>query len=202
MVRLVLAAVLGGSGVAIATEQPQLELWPGAVGAAYVTKRAGAETTLTLVFPRDAVKPVDHATKGRPVVVQGELVLFDEKGLVQRLPAKDFLMRFWCENDGGQQVRAEVVVKVKLARPLQPRAELQQLGGFVVVAKKGEAPKLPPVTASPLALMGDLEGDGVPEAGLVTAPDEANNCDGKPANNLTITLHANGRADALRCCGP
>lgn len=49
--------------------------------------------------------------------------------------------------------------------------------------------------------LGELK-DAKPEAVVVTAPDEAQNCDGQPKNNLTVTLITASPQEALRCCGP
>lgn len=201
MVQLGLLAVALGAG-------PTLELNPGAVGAVYVVK-AGPTATLRIVFPAPYIENPNGGQVERgdgativPVTVVGELVLFDEKGVVQRFRSKAFKTKFWCENDGGRQTRAEAQVSLKLERPIEAKAALQQLAGFVVVAKTGEVPKLPALKKAQFAASGDLDGDGAADVGVVTAQDEAGNCDGKPKNNLTITL-MHGEADhALRCCGP
>lgn len=211
MVRSLAFALVMAAPLARAEGPPILELPVGSVGAVKVLGTEGAKTRLQLIFPGDRVDNPNGGqvpsgetfTKG-PVTAKGELVLFDARGVVHRFSSKPFTMRFWCENDGGSQVRPELTVTLELPRALTPQAPLQNLAGFVVVAPKGKVPKLPSLSKPGVthALVGDLDSDGAPEAGLLTAPDGANNCDGTPKNNLTITLLAGERSDALRCCGP
>lgn len=214
MTRLLLLAFFGAAVRAQAGEAPILEIPVGSLGVATVVGVKGEQTRLRLVFAAGVVENPNGGqipsgettfTKG-PVTIKGELVLFDRSGVVHRFTAKPFTMRFWCENDGGYQVRPELELSVTLPRALVPQPALQNLAGFIVVAPKGKPPSLPALTrpagAPKLALVGDLDGDGRPEAGLETAPDPANNCDGKPRNNLTIELVMATGAESLRCCGP
>jgi hypothetical protein len=200
--------------LAWAEAPPVLELQPGAVGAVYLVSSDKDSATVDVVFPASAVKNPgggwvergEGATKG-PVLVRGVVALFDAKGRLVELPSSNGLkMTFWCENDGGQQYRPALRMKVavaKLARPLVGVEALQKLAAFAVVTPAGKTVKLAPVALRDAApLTGDLDGDGKPEAAIVTAPDDAKNCDGKPANNLTLTLHTAEGDSPLRCCGP
>lgn len=201
-------------GPAWAEAPPVLEILPGAVGVAYRVSSDAEWTTVDVVFPASTVKNPgggwiergETATKG-PGYVRGAVVLFDARGRLIELPSsKGLKMVFWCENDGGQQYRPTLRTKVatsKLARPLRGVEALQSLAAFAVVTPAGKTVKLAPIRlqeAEPLT--GDLDGDGKPEAAILTSPDDAQNCDGKPANNLTLTLRTAQGDDSLRCCGP
>jgi hypothetical protein len=100
------------------------------------------------------------------------------------------------------------VPAASLKRKLSPRKKLQGLSAFVAVVPKGASPafKLEPIawraTAGERAFEGDFDGDHKPDAVIYVSPDDANNCDGEPKNNLTLSLLAGDGFDALRCCGP
>ena len=131
--------------------------------------------------------------------------MFDGAGELGELKDAKFSMRFWCDNDGGQQYRPEATVKVNVSafpRALAPVKATQSVAAFVVVAPAKKLPKLVAVSLKGPELVGDLNADGKPEAVVVTAPDEAQNCDGQPKNNLTVTLITASPQEALRCCGP
>jgi hypothetical protein len=201
------AAVVGAN--ALAEEKPILELKTGAVGVVYLAKEDAQAVTLRLVFPSSVVEDPTGASVERDaerVFVRGRLVLFDGKGELGEVNDVKFVSRFWCENDGGQQHRAEATVKVSagaLARPLEPVGATQSIAAFVVVAPLKRPPKLGSIRAPKKAnLAGDFDGDGKPEAVVTTRPDDAQNCDGEPRNNLTVTLTTAAHADGLRCCGP
>jgi hypothetical protein len=76
---------------AFAQERVQLEVPRGSVGAVFVRGTTGDATDLTVVFPASVVENPgggwiesgETATKG-PVEMKGELVLFDDAGVVHR----------------------------------------------------------------------------------------------------------------------
>jgi hypothetical protein len=165
------------------------------VGVAYST---GTPNRLRVVFPL-SVKP-------GPQAIDGELVLFDEKGVLGRVKPKAPAQAVrWCENDGGDQWRPELTIDApSTKRKLAPRERMQNIVAFVAVVKSGT--KLRGVewrtTDEERAFDGDFDGDGKPEAVIYLAPDDAKNCDGEPKNNLRVSLLAANRWSELRCCGP
>jgi hypothetical protein len=156
---------------------------PSAVG---VLMRVGDE--LRAVFP--AQEPVAEG-------VTGELVVFDALGTLARVPVPALERKMWCENDGGEQFRLEgVVPEIPVApRQLETLADADGIVAFVWLGPSGAV--LPPADPEQsVRWLGDLEGDGKPEAAVVGWPDEAMCEDG----NLALRT-ARGTAP-LRCCGP
>ncbi|MHB8872498.1 MAG: hypothetical protein ACYC8T_02320 [Myxococcaceae bacterium] len=187
----------------------------GRVGAVYASPLQKGGHELRIVFP-GTVRPdlegsYEEALKHtEPVAIDGDLVIFDGKGVIARVSSQPAILRFWCENDGGMQYRPELNVTLPasaLKRKLAPQGRLQNLAAFALVVPKGgknfKAPGVAWRTTDYERVMdGDANGDGKPDAVIYVAPDDAGNCDGKPENNLTIHLLAGDRWDELRCCGP
>ncbi len=191
---------------AFAQERVQLEVPRGSVGAVFVRGTTGDATDLTVVFPASVVENPgggwiesgETATKG-PVEMKGELVLFDDAGVVHRFFSGPFQLRFWCHNDGGLQARPELKLSLVLPRTLKPNEALGGLAGFVVVARSGKTPTLPKVKAKAKELLGDLDGDGKPEAAIQKS--WSTNCD-PPMKGTQLSLITGTSDEALRCCGP
>lgn len=198
--------VLLVASTAFAQERVVLEVPRGAVGAVFVRGVKGDSTELTIVFPSSVVENPgggwvergETATKG-PVAVKGELVLFDEAGVVHRFFSGPFQLRFWCHNDGGEQTRPELKLSLVLPRALKPNEALGGLAGFVVVARSGKTPTLPRVKGKATELLGDLEADGKPEAAIRKS--WSTNCD-PPMKSTQVSLITGRGEEDLRCCGP
>jgi hypothetical protein len=191
-----------------------LKVPAGSVGVVY----AESEQVARVVFPASTCKGLIEWSYGKkieettPIDVEGDLVFFDSKGAFGRIkPEGKAAARFWCENDGGTQFRPELPVKLSagaLSHKLSPIERLQKIAAFVVVAPKDPKKKLKlesvswRATSDERVLDGDFDGDKKPEAVIYVGPDDAKNCDGKPQNNLWISLLAGTHDDDLRCCGP
>lgn len=209
---LTLGAARAQAATAATPALPMLE--EGAIGVAYVVKSKKTTVTLRVVFPGSAVGAGGDAggdgssAPASKVMVPTALWLFDAKGALAQLPLVKTVKRvFWCENDGGKQSRPEVELKVPaetLARSLRPIRELQGIAAFVIVAASPKQALETPTSpeGGKVYATGDIDGDGLVDALLWAHPDEAGNCDGKPANNLVATLRTAKGDAALRCCGP
>lgn len=178
---------------------------------AHVVGKDATHVTLQLVFPEEQTRGLDPEHYGFDparvaVRVAAPLFLFDAEGELAALPPARFRVVEWCVNDGTYPFRPEARVRLPLAalrRPLAPVHALQDLAAFVRVGPPGSARPLPrPPRGTQVALEGDADGDGVPDVRVVTAPDDAQNCDGPPHNDLTLTLQTPTTAGWLRCCGP
>lgn len=192
----------------------QSVLRPDSVGVVYLAEESAKSLDLEIVFPAkqaiiypDSFSGADYKATA-PVLVEGQLVLFDAKGPLATIKSHpQFYLRFWCENDGGTQFRPEVkmtITKSLLKRPLKANKELQGIAAFVFVksARSNVLTDTMDTDNRDVRLKGDLLGNGHIKALIWVAPDEAGNCDGKPENNLTIHLKTSSMDSALRCCGP
>ncbi len=211
---LVLAGLLALPALA---QSPALAVPVGSVGVAYLEASSESELGVRVVFAASTVPGLSDWSTGKgtaataAIAIGGDLVLFDARGPLGRVPGGTAAARFWCENDGGVQFRAELAVKLPpaaLKRKLVGLERLQQLAAFVAVVPHDPKAKFKAggvawrTTSDERVLDGDLDGDKKPDAVIFVAPDAAHNCDGKPKNNLQISLLAGDRYDPLRCCGP
>jgi hypothetical protein len=211
-----LIASLAGAG-AEAQDAPKLSLAVGSVGVVYNAAAKDGGYALRVVFPASTAPGLDDWSRGKdykettPVAIEGDLVLFDDKGQLARVPATAAAARFWCENDGGSQFRPELTLNVparSLKRKLSPRASTQGIAAFAAVVPKNVKAKFKlaeiawHATDAQRVFDGDFDGDGKPDAVLYQQHDDANNCDGEPQNSLTVELLSGKDWGALRCCGP
>lgn len=214
--RFFAAIVLGlllGSGSSQAADK-QFSLRDGAVGAIYVTGETKDSIELKLVFPADQVTGYPQNFYGAriedtaPVKARGKMILFDGKGPLATLgKLPPLMLTFWCENDGGTQFRPEARLRLRkavLKRHLRANRDLQGLAGFVVLrsASNTSLANVSLPKGMDVRMRGDLYGKGHAQAVIWVTPDEAQNCDGKPDNNLTIHLKTHKIDAPLRCCGP
>lgn len=169
-----------------------------------------------VVFPVEEVPGFDRefetrpddayeALRPAPTSVEGELVLFDAHGEIGHLPAPPIETRFWCENDGGTQFRPEGRLSElpTLSRPLEVLPDGEGIVAFVRVGVGTQSPGTGLPTEGRVRFeqsvrrLGDLDGDGIPDASLVGWPDEATCENGHLA--LVTVRHD---ISQLRCCGP
>lgn len=186
---------------------------PNSIGICYLQKETIDEYYLSITLPIQTLINRDYkiGEEFKRVVdtltYNGEICFFDNKGEVLRVSNKEkFLVTFWCENDGGTQFRPTlnyVVKKSRFKRPLVGINEIQNICCFVVLNRNEIGFGITNLTSSgDTKLTGDLDQDGKFECIIWTQPDEANNCDGRPDNNLAIYLKVGERNYSLRCCGP
>lgn len=186
----------------------------GSVGAVYVTGHTKDTVELKIVFPVDQIPGYPGNFYGAgykdtaPVAAKGKLIFFDGKGplfTLKKVPPLKLV--FWCENDGGTQFRPEAKLALRtkqLKRHLHAHPELQGLAGFVFYESRPHT-RIGNVSipnGTDVRMKGRLYGKRPAQAAIWVAPDEAQNCDGKPDNNLTIQLKTEKMDASLRCCGP
>jgi hypothetical protein len=190
-------------------------LKPDSIGVVYLIDEDDQSVRVNIIFPSLQVIDYPSSFPGPksyratlPVVTEGQLVLFDDKGKVVTLDSLPlFQLKFWCENDGGEQFRPEAVMtipKAKLKRPLKPDREIQGIACFAYLktAQSQPLPNESVTSKSSIRMKGDLKGNASINALIWVDKDVENNCDGKPANNLTIHLKTQKFDQPLRCCGP
>lgn len=196
------AALANAAKPPATTDKPGASAWkPGAMGVLRIVKVDGKGYDVEVVLPAQEMNeaPLEGASVSSP----GTLEIFDDKGRVGTVDVGEMRNVMWCENDGGNQVRATWtgrIARESLKRALVANGALQDFAAFVRAPGKGGAPMKPAkltykderVAYRSRAL----------KASIITAPDEAKNCDGAPSNNLTITLRSERGDVALRCCGP
>lgn len=181
---------------------------PNSIGVCYVDKETVDSVFLKIAIPvREIRKDSSYADSIPPILYTGEIILFDMDGEVYKTNAKvKFLLTFWCENDGGIQFRPTLFMKIKksqLTRPLKAIYAIQNIACFVLLNKTDKKSEQPDFTVSKdIRLKGDYNKDGQIDCFIWTVQDDAGNCDGKPNNNLDITLQVGKESYALRCCGP
>lgn len=209
----IILSLLIGSSTSYASDR-QFILQNGAVGAIYLIGETKDSVDLKLVFPAKQVLGYPDNFYGArygdtaPVTAKGKMVLFDGKGplfTINKLPP--LILAFWCENDGGTQFRPEARLtlrKAQLKRRFRANPDLQGLAGFVFhkSAPNTSIGNVSIPKGTDVRLRGDLYGNGQAQAVIWVQPDEAQNCDGKPDNNLTIHLKTEKNDGSLRCCGP
>jgi len=186
------------------------------IGIVYLNGETDSEYEIEIVFPF-------HTLTGysieKPLMKVKEIMskfdtelpifLFDKNGILSEINGKkSFEIVFWCENDGGIQFRPRLILKVqkdKFNRNLMKDRELQDIACFALI-NHNELKTYGQVSAESLKkdvrMTGDLNSDGILEALIWVVPDDAQNCDSFPANNLMIFLNFNGRNYRMRCCGP
>jgi hypothetical protein len=214
IIRLILAAVflMASFGAQAKALTPQIKA--NSIGAVYFVGETSNTVTLKVVFTLSSVDnyPVELGYdyhKTWPVIAKGAFKLFDDKGVFYTPnSAPEFKLVFWCENDGGMQFRpqAELVISKKaLGRKLQKYSAMQGIVGFMafnVPESTAAHTKIKADVHANVRVKGSLAGDGTLDAVVYAYDDDAQNCDGKPANNLGVVLKTAHIEDELRCCGP
>ncbi len=129
----------------------------GSLGAALLLKSQAADTyTIKLVFPNSQVggtsspqgqADVKYSKRQYPVQVEGDVFLYDSKGLLGKITLPPQIQgSFWCENDGGSQYRPEHVVEIKKSALKRPLALLDKNSSFTAFALVDENVTLGPIT--------------------------------------------------------
>jgi hypothetical protein len=186
---------------------------PNSIGICYLQQDTGNYYLLTIALPFQTL--IDQSSKQilefqkviDSISYSGEVILFDKTGEIFRIENKDkFLLKFWCENDGGIQYRPMVNIKIKktnFKRPLTGISQLQNICCFAIVDRVKQTTEVTDLPASAdVNLMGDYDSDGKIDCLIWTDIDEARNCDSEPPNNLRIMLQVGKQYFRMRCCGP
>lgn len=130
--------------------------------------------------------------------IAGSYLLLDTTGTFK------FKMQFWCDNDGGTQYRPTTQLKIDtydLLGDYLVDYELQNLLGFAVADLNKEIKSVKMEGEKPLVTL-NTDTEDFPNAFIWTTPDDAENCDGKPRNNIMIFLKTAKGNYSMRCCGP
>jgi hypothetical protein len=186
---------------------------PNSIGVCYLQQDSSDYYNLTISLPYQTLQNQNIILDSEfKVVIDtatyiGQIIIFDSIGEIARFTNdENFLIQFWCENDGGIQYRPTLQTKIKkteFKRPLKAKSKIQNICSFVIVNQIGhKLESLNPLTNANFEICGDYNGDGDIDCFIWTAPDNAQNCDGKPDNNLTIKLRVGKQDFELRCCGP
>ncbi len=194
--------------------QPQLN--ENAIGVVYYNSAIDDSTVLlTIVFPINYVEnQPENFFKGGieefyTFPFSGELAVFDEKGKLISIHGKQlFKVEFWCDNDGGTQYRPTLKLllnKIDIEREFNIHKELQNIIGFVIANPNYNSfSKIVPhqFQNEDIRLRADFNRDENIDALITVYYDEAENCGGKPENNLGINLRTYNKMYFMRCCGP
>lgn len=201
-------------GTNIFHQEPKLK--PNSIGVAYLEESNEDFYQLKVVFPSPRLQNAPqelynsvNSGKTNEFNFNGTLQFFNGEGIITEIQQElMFKLDFWCENDEGIQIRPTAIIKIRkdqLIRPF-PEAitEVQSIVCFVGANIDDDFQSLAPVSqwTDKIVMEADLNNDGNVDARLWTIPDDAENCDQNPPNNLMIYLDANGRNNQMRCCGP
>jgi len=186
---------------------------PNSIGVCYLQEDTADYYSLTISLPfqtlinQSSKQILEFQKVFDSVSYFGQIALFDKTGELTRIENKDnFLLKFWCENDGGIQSRPTLNTKIKKAsfkRPLKAINEIQNICCFVIlnqIEQKTESTNLK--IAADIKLIGDYNSDGNIDCLIWTDVDEAGNCDKEPPNDLRIMLQIGKQFYRMRCCGP
>ena len=118
------------------------------IGLIYIVSENEKEYDLKIVFPMTFIENFDYdnsvysETPLTEFEYNGKIKLFDEYGVFDTLTIKEnYLIKFWCENDGGIQYRPELNLKIKkenLTKKLTRYNEIQNIGCFAIVNQTKE----------------------------------------------------------------
>ena len=182
---------------------------PNSIGICYLQQETVDYYSLKISLPFQTLTDQSLAPEklNDSITFSGQITLFDKTGQIIRIENNDkFLLEFWCENDGGIQYRPTLKTKIKKADfklPLVAINELQNICCFVVLNQTEQKTAITESkTTTNIKLTGDYDNDGNIDCFIWTDPDEAENCDGEPKNNLRIMLQVGKLNYRIRCCGP
>jgi hypothetical protein len=182
------------------------------IGVVYLVSEKEKEYDLKIVFPMTFIENFEYDNSVYSEIpltefeYNGNIKLFDEYGVFDTLTIKEkFIIKFWCENDGGIQYRPELNLKIKkedLSKRLSKYNEIQNISCFAIVNQTNEKRinHLNQIEKNDIRLKGRIENKNW--VAIWVEPDDAMNCDGNPPNNLMIYLYAYGQNHRIRCCGP
>jgi len=189
----------------------QSTLKDNSIGLAYVNGYEGTNgkrILIDVVFPSNYLINELEIEQGSHFLITTNLKIYNVSRsylLLDTIGTFNFEMKFWCENDGGIQYRPTATLKIDsfdLLGDYLVDYEMQDLLGFVVINQNGHLNlERVDIQETPRIVL-DIKGDEKPQAYIWTVPDEAQNCDGKPENNLMIYLRTKEGNFRMRCCGP
>ncbi|MBK6265096.1 hypothetical protein JKA74_08605 [Marivirga sp. S37H4] len=175
----------------------QVNLEPNSIGLAYI---AGYEETgdgynalIDISIPQDYLINDNRTLHGKTFQQNVNIKIFDVSRsylLLDTTANFEFKMEFWCENDGGTQYRPSAHLKVDNRQILGDyivNYELQDLLGFAVIDLSEQIKPATKGQIEPKIAL-SINSKDEPSAYVWTDYDDAENCDGKPENNLIVFL--------------
>ena len=177
------------------------------IGVCYLESDSSDSYSLSIELPFATLQNPKRYGLNTSVNYNGSIILFDKTGEIIKINSEqNFFLQNWCTNDGGDQYRPVLKMKVKktdLKIPLKAIHKIQDICCFVLINSSEQ--KIYPTDkthAKSIELIGDYNNDSKTDCFIWTAADPAQNCDGKPENNLRIILRIGKEDYSLRCCGP
>ena len=183
---------------------------PNSVGLAYVAGYEGIEGShilIDLAFPKANLNNSSTELNDQSFAQTANLKIYNVSRsylLLDTTATFNFKVEFWCENDGGIQYRpiAHLTVDTnELLGDYLVDYDLQDLLGFAVIDLNEEIKPVEFDEYEPRITL-NTSPDSYPNAIIWTVPDDAENCDGEPDNNLMIFLKTANGNFRMRCCGP
>lgn len=186
---------------------------PNSIGVCYLQNETIDQYSLTISLPFETLSSESYQPQSAfkevidSITYNGQIILFDNKGELGRIDYKEkILVAFWCENDGGIQYRPTfkaTIDKNKLLRKLSEVTDIENICCFVLLNQRNsQLEETKSSTLPSVKLKGDFDRDGKYDCAIWTYKDAADNCDGKPDNNLMIMLQVGKESYKIRCCGP
>jgi len=188
----------------------QVSLESNSIGLAYIAGYEGNSNGYTLIdiaIPRDYLTNDNSNFNGKNFQQNVNIKIFNVSRsylLLDTTATFDFKLEFWCDNDGGTQYRPTAHLKVDNSQILGDyivNYELQDLLGFAVIDLSEQMKPATKGQIEPKVAL-KINGSDITSAYVWTDLDDAENCDGKPENNLIVFLKTFKGNFFMRCCGP
>ncbi|WP_421877356.1 hypothetical protein [Marinoscillum sp.] len=188
----------------------QTSLGPNSIGLAYVAGYEGTEGShilIDLAFPSANLRNNSAELNRKSFEQTANIKIYNVSRsylLLDTTATFNFKVEFWCENDGGTQYRPTAHLKVdtyELLGDYLIEYDLQDLLGFAVIDLDEEIKPVEFEGYEPRITL-NTSPNSNPNAIIWTVPDDAENCDGEPNNNLMIFLKTANGNFRMRCCGP
>ena len=188
----------------------QVRLEQNSIGLAYIAgyeETNNGSTFIDIAIPRDYLTNDINSLNGKTFTQNANIKIYNVSRsylLLDTTANFEFKVEFWCENDGGTQYRPTAHIKVNNRQILGDYMvdyELQDLLGFAVIDFTRQ---IRTVTKGALEakIVLNIARQDEPSAYVWTDLDDAENCDGKPDNNLVVFLKTAKGNFSMRCCGP
>lgn len=188
----------------------QARLEQNSIGLAYIAGYEGTSngyTFIDIAIPRDYLTNDTNSLNGKTFTQNANIKIYNVSRsylLLDTTANFEFKIEFWCENDGGTQYRPTAHLKVNNQHILGDYIvdyELQDLLGFAVIDFTGQIRSVTKGEIEPKTAL-NIESQDESFAFVWTDLDDAENCDGKPENNLIVFLKTAKGNFFMRCCGP
>lgn len=188
----------------------QASLDPNSVGLAYVAgyeEKEGSHILIDLAFPMASLNNKSPELNDKNFEQTANIKIYNVSRsylLLDTTATFNFKLEFWCENDGEIQYRPTAHLKVdtyELLGDYLVESDLQDLLGFAVINLDDEIKSVDFDGFEPRLTL-NTSPNSDPAAIIWTVPDDSENCEGEPKNNLVIFLKTANGNFRMRCCGP